>query len=72
MGALRMDLKHGLFCLGCCWVLMALFFYGGIMNLLRLIGLAVFILIEKVTPANIHFSRYSGILLIAWGLLLFY
>jgi predicted metal-binding membrane protein len=72
MGTLRMGLKHGLFCLGCCWVLMALLFYGGIMNLLWIIGLAIFILIEKVTPANIHVSRYSGVLLIAWGLLLLY
>ena len=71
-GALQMGLKHGLFCLGCCWVLMALLFYGGIMNLLWIIGLAVFILIEKLMPANIHFTRYSGMLLIAWGILLFY
>jgi predicted metal-binding membrane protein len=72
MGALQMGLKHGLFCLGCCWMLMALLFYGGIMNLLWIIGLAIFILIEKVSPVNIHFSRYSGMLLIAWGILLFF
>jgi len=71
-GALNMGLKHGLFCLGCCWVLMALLFYGGIMNLLWIIGLAVFVLIEKLAPASFHFSRYSGVLLIAWGLLLIY
>ena len=71
-GALNMGLKHGLFCLGCCWVLMALLFYGGIMNLLWIIGLAVFVLMEKLMPANINFSRYSGMLLIAWGILLFF
>jgi predicted metal-binding membrane protein len=72
MGALQMGLKHGLYCLGCCWVLMALLFYGGIMNLLWIIGLAIFILIEKVMPVNINFSRYSGMILIAWGILLFF
>lgn len=72
VGALQMGLKHGLVCLGCCWVLMALLFYGGIMNLLWIIGLAVFILIEKITPASSRFSRYTGMLLIAWGMLLFY
>jgi predicted metal-binding membrane protein len=72
MGALQMGLKHGLYCLGCCWVLMALLFYGGIMNLLWIIGLAIFILIEKVMPVNINISRYSGMILIAWGILLFY
>lgn len=70
MGALQMGLKHGLFCLGCCWLLMALLFYGGIMNLLWIIGLAIFILIEKLTPANLYFSRYSGTVLIASGILL--
>ena len=39
-GAFRMGLVHGAFCLGCCWFLMALLFYGGVMNLFWIIGLS--------------------------------
>ena len=67
MGALIMGLEHGLFCLGCCWVLMALLFYGGVMNLNWIIGLALFVLLEKVAPAGHWVGRFSGIALIVWG-----
>ena len=46
-GAFRMGLEHGSFCLGCCWFLMGLLFFGGIMNLFWIIGLAAFVLLEK-------------------------
>lgn len=67
-GALVMGLEHGLFCLGCCWVLMALLFYGGVMNLKWIIGLALFVLLEKVIPAGHWIGRLSGVILIAWGI----
>ncbi len=67
-GALIMGLKHGLFCLGCCWVLMLLLFYGGIMNLMWIIGLAFFVLLEKVTPVGNWIGRFSGITLIIWAI----
>lgn len=67
IGALIMGLKHGLFCLGCCWVLMLLLFYGGIMNLMWIIGLAFFVLLEKVTPVGHWIGRFSGITLIIWA-----
>ncbi len=66
-GAFRMGLEHGLFCLGCCWVLMFLLFYGGVMNLLWIGGLAFYVLLEKVAPAGSHLGRYTGALLIIWG-----
>lgn len=66
-GALIMGLKHGLFCIGCCWVLMLLLFYGGIMNLMWIIGLAFFVLLEKVTPVGHWIGRFSGIILIIWA-----
>lgn len=66
-GAFRMGLEHGLFCLGCCWVLMVLLFYGGVMNLWWIVGLALYVLIEKLAPAGHHLGRYSGGLLILWG-----
>lgn len=66
-GAFRMGTRHGLFCLGCCWFLMVLLFYGGVMNLIWVIGLALFVLAEKLIPAGIAFGRISGLLLIVWG-----
>ena len=66
-GAFRMGAKHGVFCLGCCWFLMALLFYGGVMNLIWIIGLALFVLAEKLMPAGVAFGRVTGLLLIAWG-----
>jgi predicted metal-binding membrane protein len=67
LGALRMGVEHGAFCTGCCWFLMALLFYGGIMNLYWIAGLALYVLIEKIIPAGHRFGRLAGALLIAWG-----
>ena len=66
-GAFRMGTKHGVFCLGCCWFLMALLFYGGVMNLIWIIGLALFVFAEKMMPAGVAFGRVTGLLLIAWA-----
>ena len=66
-GAFRMGLEHGLFCLGCCWVLMVLLFYGGVMNLWWIAGLALYILIEKIIPVGLWVGRFAGLLLIVWG-----
>lgn len=67
-GALRMGMTHGLYCLGCCWVLMLLLFVGGVMNLLWVAGLSVIVLIEKLMPPRPWFSRISGALLAAYGI----
>jgi predicted metal-binding membrane protein len=66
-GALRMGVEHGAFCTGCCWFLMALLFYGGVMNLFWIIGLALLVLVEKVAPAGQWVGRVMGAGLIAWG-----
>ena len=67
LGALRMGIEHGAFCTGCCWFLMALLFYGGIMNLYWIVGLALYVLLEKTIPAGHWLGRIAGVLLIAWG-----
>jgi predicted metal-binding membrane protein len=67
LGALRMGWKHGLFCIGCCWFLMALLFAGGIMNLVWIAGLAIFVLVEKVAPAGQWIARGAGAMMIAAG-----
>jgi predicted metal-binding membrane protein len=62
-GAFLMGLHHGLYCVGCCWVLMALLFVFGVMNLLWIAALALFVLLEKVVPWGEWFSRASAVLL---------
>ena len=66
-GAVRMGLSHGLYCLGCCWVLMGLLFYGGVMEPRWIVGLAFYVAAEKLIPATSRVSRYTGVLLIGWG-----
>jgi predicted metal-binding membrane protein len=66
-GALAMGVRHGLYCLGCCWALMTLLFVGGVMNLLWIAALTVLILIEKITPAGRAVSRAAGVGLVAFG-----
>ncbi len=66
-GALRMGLEHGAYCIGCCWILMGLLFFGGVMNLYWIIGLALFVLFEKVVPAGHWLSYATGVFLSVWG-----
>lgn len=66
-GALRMGIHHGIFCLGCCWALMALLFVGGVMNLYWIAGLAVYVIAEKFTPNGHLFSKITGTLLVLAG-----
>ncbi len=67
LGAFRMGLEHGLYCLGCCWMLMLLLFVGGVMNLLWVAAIAIFVLIEKVAPFGPVAGQIGSILLIAGG-----
>jgi predicted metal-binding membrane protein len=67
LGAARMGLEHGLYCIGCCWFLMVLLFVGGIMNLVWIAGLAVFVLVEKLAPYGYGIGRASGFLVVAAG-----
>jgi predicted metal-binding membrane protein len=67
-GAFRMGIAHGLYCVGCCWALMALLFVGGVMNLIWIAALAVFVLLEKAVVRGRWFSYASGGGLVAWGL----
>ena len=67
-GAFRMGLDHGVYCVGCCWALMALLFVGGVMNLTWIAALAVFVLLEKAVVRGRWFSYVSGGGLVVWGL----
>ena len=70
LGAFRMGLEHGSYCLGCCWFLMGLLFFGGIMNLFWIIGLAGFILLEKTIPMGSRIGRFVGVGVAVWGIAL--
>jgi predicted metal-binding membrane protein len=69
-GALRMGLNHGAFCIGCCWLLMALLLVAGVMNFLWAIALTIFVLLEKVTPWGRSIARASGAVMVASGVAL--
>ena len=60
-GALLLGAKHGAYCLGCCWLLMALLFVGGVMNVLWIAAIAIFVLVEKVTPIGRLLARIAGL-----------
>jgi predicted metal-binding membrane protein len=68
LGSLSLGLRHGLFCVGCCWPLMSLLFIGGVMNVLWITGLAFFVLVEKVVPAGRILSRIAGVGFAAMGI----
>ncbi len=59
-GSLGMGLMHGLFCIGCCWVLMTLLFVSGVMSLIWMALIAGFVLLEKALHGNKWVSRMSG------------
>ena len=67
-GAFSMGIRHGFYCLGCCWALMLLLFVGGVMNAFVIGGLTVFVLIEKVTPLGRTASKIGGVVLALLGL----
>jgi predicted metal-binding membrane protein len=67
-GALVLGLKHGSYCVGCCWALMAVMFVVGAMNLLWMGALVLFVLGEKMTPARWRYRHVAGVVLVLWGL----
>jgi len=67
VGAFRIGLQHGWYCLGCCWALMLLLFAGGVMNLAVIVGLTVFLLLEKLMPPILQGGRFSGTVLVVAG-----
>ncbi len=71
-GAFRMGMEHGVFCVGCCWVLMGILFVGGVMNLLWIAAISTFVLAEKVIPLpdSPMPARMTGAAMILAGLIL--
>ena len=67
-GAFYIGFKHGLFCVGCCWILMMLLFYSGIMNIFWIVGLSLYVLIEKFLFFGKKINLFTGLILILFGL----
>jgi len=67
LGCLRLGLRHGTYCVGCCWVLMALLFVVGVMNVLWIALLALLVLLEKLTPWGRWVARGAGVACITAG-----
>lgn len=67
LGALRMGFRHGSYCVGCCWFLMALLFVVGVMNLAWVAAVAIYVAIEKLLPRSPWLSRIAGVVLMVAG-----
>jgi predicted metal-binding membrane protein len=67
VGAFRMGVNHGVFCVGCCWALMALLFVGGVMNLAWVAALSIAVALEKMVPRGERIATVLGVALIAAG-----
>jgi predicted metal-binding membrane protein len=66
-GAIRLGALHGAYCVGCCWMLMALLFVGGVMNFLWIVALTVIVGIEKLVPKGDVLGRVAGAAFVVWG-----
>jgi predicted metal-binding membrane protein len=65
LAAFRLGVRHGIYCLGCCWALMLLLFAGGVMNLAVIVGLALWVMVEKFLPFGERTAQVSGWVLLA-------
>lgn len=70
VSAWRLGVRHGLFCLGCCWALMLTMFAVGIGSMAWMTALAGVMLIEKTTRYGKRLAHPVGFALMAWGALI--
>ena len=68
LGALRMGLSHGAYCVGCCWGLMLILFVLGVMSLVWMIVIAALIFAEKVLPIGERLTRVLAVCFIVLGI----
>jgi predicted metal-binding membrane protein len=71
-GAVRMGIGHGSYCLGCCWALMLILFAGGVMNLAVILGLTVWVAMEKLLPFGDGAARATSIVLLAYAVWIYF
>jgi len=68
LGALRIGLEHGAYCVGCCWALMAVLVVAGAMGLVWVVAIAAAIAAEKLLPGGPWLGRVGGIALLVAGI----
>ena len=68
-GALRMGISHGLYCLGCCWLLFVILFPLGVMNVAAMALITLLAFAEKAWPIGRRVGQLAAVTLIAWGVL---
>ncbi|WP_446901637.1 DUF2182 domain-containing protein [Burkholderia sp. YIM B11467] len=66
-GSFLLGARHGMYCVGCCWLLMALLFVGGVMNVVWIAALSLVVFAEKILPGGERIGRALGVVLIAWA-----
>ncbi|MDQ0139717.1 DUF2182 domain-containing protein [Cupriavidus necator] len=66
-GTLLLGMRHGAYCVGCCWMLMTLLFVGGVMNVVWIAALSLVVFVEKVLPGGDLVGRVLGAMLIVWA-----
>jgi predicted metal-binding membrane protein len=64
-GGLRLGVRHGVFCVGCCWALMLVMFAAGVANLLWMALLTAVMIHEKTRPAGARAVPVTGVALLA-------
>jgi predicted metal-binding membrane protein len=67
-GAFSMGLRHGAYCVGCCWALMALLFVVGVMNLVWVAVIALFVMAEKILPWGEFLGQLGGVAMVTAGI----
>jgi predicted metal-binding membrane protein len=67
IGAFRMGVHHGVYCIGCCWLLMAILFVVGVMNVMWVAAITLLVLAEKALPGGPWLARLGGLALLFWG-----
>ena len=69
LGAVRMGIWHGAYCLGCCWALFAIMVVAGIMSLAWMLVLSLVVFGEKVFPHGQGVSTTIGVALVVLGVM---
>lgn len=67
-GTFRAGVSHGLYCLGCCWALMAVLLVVGLMNLTWMVGIAMIFLVEKNSRHGVALTKVVGTAVIVLGI----
>ena len=66
-GAFTMGLRYATWCVGCCWMLMAVLFVVGAMSVAWAAAISLYVLAERLLPGRGSFDRIMGAALVAWG-----